>query len=265
MQYVESRDGTRIAFEQIGDGPPLVLVHGAASDHTRWAPLIEHIEDHFTLHVMDRRGRGNSGDGPDYELRREVEDIIAVAAAIDGPVHLYGHSSGALYSLEAAPEINNLQRLVLYEPAMPEGGEFIPAPIIDQLQTLVDEERSEEALILFMRDVAKFPEHEIEKYQSLPSWPARVAAAPTFPREGRTINSYRFDPDRFRDFAVPTLLLQGNLSPQMFADATRRINATLLDSRVVLLPEQGHAADSLAPELVASTLCDFLIDDETGA
>jgi pimeloyl-ACP methyl ester carboxylesterase len=55
---VVSRDGTEIAYWTSGEGPPLVLVHGAPADHTRFRPLLPHLEPYATVHAMDRRGRG---------------------------------------------------------------------------------------------------------------------------------------------------------------------------------------------------------------
>ena len=61
-ERVVSSDGTPIAVWRSGDGPPLVLVHGAAADHTRWRPVLPALEERFTVLAMDRRGRGASGD-----------------------------------------------------------------------------------------------------------------------------------------------------------------------------------------------------------
>jgi pimeloyl-ACP methyl ester carboxylesterase len=53
-----SRDGTPIAYRRSGEGPPLVLVHGAAADHGRWRPVLPAFEERFTVYAIDRRGRG---------------------------------------------------------------------------------------------------------------------------------------------------------------------------------------------------------------
>jgi pimeloyl-ACP methyl ester carboxylesterase len=57
---VVSRDGTEIVYWTSGDGPPLVLVHGAPADHARWRPLLPFLEQHVTVHAIDRRGRGGT-------------------------------------------------------------------------------------------------------------------------------------------------------------------------------------------------------------
>ena len=100
---VVSADGTTIGFESLGAGPPLVLVHGGTADRTRWAPVRERLAERYTVHIVDRRGRGlSTAEADQYDIRREGEDIAAVVAAVGPDVYLFGHSYGALCSLEAA-------------------------------------------------------------------------------------------------------------------------------------------------------------------
>src|SRR5918998_1211125 len=118
METILSRDGTRIAYRRIGEGPPLVLVHGAAADRGRWSPVLPALEKRFTVYAIDRRGRGGSGDAGSYTMEREFEDVATVVDSIGEPVNLLGHSYGALCALEAALLSRNIRKLVLYEPAM---------------------------------------------------------------------------------------------------------------------------------------------------
>jgi alpha-beta hydrolase superfamily lysophospholipase len=96
MTRVVSRDGTEIVWWTSGQGPPLV-VHGTPADPTRGRPLLPYLEPHATVHALDRRGRGASGD---YDLAREYEYVAAVVdaavAASGAPVDLYGHSHGGI-------------------------------------------------------------------------------------------------------------------------------------------------------------------------
>src|SRR5258708_25071707 len=84
---VASKDSTRVAYWQTGKGPPLVLVHGTAADHTRWAPILTKLQERFTVFAMDRRGRGGSGDAADYGLEREVDGIAAGVDTVAGARH----------------------------------------------------------------------------------------------------------------------------------------------------------------------------------
>lgn len=65
MKTVTSADGTPIAFDQLGDGPPIIMAAGAFNTRATTAPLAGALQDHFTVLNYDRRGRGDSGDSGD--------------------------------------------------------------------------------------------------------------------------------------------------------------------------------------------------------
>ncbi|MFC6080105.1 alpha/beta fold hydrolase [Sphaerisporangium aureirubrum] len=81
MARVESRDGTQIVCERIGDGPSVVLVGGALDDGAENAPLAVELAGEFTVVNYARRGRGGSGNIAPYALEREIEDLAAVVEA----------------------------------------------------------------------------------------------------------------------------------------------------------------------------------------
>jgi pimeloyl-ACP methyl ester carboxylesterase len=253
---VASADGTPIAVWRSGSGPSLVLVHGAMADHTRWAPVMPALEEHFTVLAMDRRGRGASGDADDYALEREVEDVVAVVESAGDEVNLLGHSHGGGCALEAALRAEGLRRLVLYEPPL---GFLGGSPeVVERLETLLAEGKRDEVLSLFLTEVARQPPEAIELMRSLPSWDARLATAHTLPREERVTRGYRWEPDRFRELDVPTLFLLGGDSPEPFRLAGKAVAEALPDCEVVELPGQRHAAMDTATELFVRELLAFL-------
>ena len=266
MTRVASRDGTEIAVWTSGQGPPLVLVHGAVADHTRWRPLLPYLEPHARVHAMDRRGRGASGDAPGYAIEREFEDVAAVvdavAAASGSAVDLYGHSFGGLCAFGGATLTPNLGRLVLYEgwpPADP-AGHGIPPGIGDRLDALLAGGDHEAVVETMFREVVRMPEAELTALRAQPSWPGRVAAAPTIVRELRAILRTPFDPGKAARITAPTLLLTGSDSNDPFAADIGTVAAALPDARIGVLGGQEHVADILAPELVAHHLVAFLAD-----
>ncbi|MEU9085379.1 alpha/beta fold hydrolase [Streptomyces sp. NPDC048357] len=102
MFKVVSADGTVIACERHGDtGPALVLVGGTLMTRVRHAPLAALPARDFSVVNYDRRGRGDSGDHPVYDVQREIDDLDAVIERVGGPVLLFGMSSGAVLALEA--------------------------------------------------------------------------------------------------------------------------------------------------------------------
>src|SRR5512139_4073493 len=137
MEKVRSKDGTFIAYEKSGHGDPLVVVHGTSADHTRWGSVLKQLEERYTIYAVDRRGRGESGDTPPYNIEREFEDIAAVVDSIPGPAYLLGHSYGAICSLEAALLSRNIKKLILYEPPITLGtSKEYPPHVVSQIQQL---------------------------------------------------------------------------------------------------------------------------------
>lgn len=258
MEQTRSKDGTVIGYWRSGAGPALLLVHGTTADHSRWLPISPRFEQHFTVYAMDRRGRGASGDAPDYDLLREAEDVAAVVAAIDEPVYLLGHSYGGACSLEAALLTDQVRRLILYEPPIPTGIPQYPPGLPDRLQALVDSHQLEAALEGFFREVVRMPEPELATYRQLPVWPVRIQLAPTIPREMAIDRVYQFNPEKFTNLPVPTLLLLGGDSPPLFQRAIELLEATLPRSQVVTLPGQQHIAMDTNPDLFAKEVLRFL-------
>jgi pimeloyl-ACP methyl ester carboxylesterase len=66
-----------MAYQRSGSGAPLVLVHGTGGFSTRWKPILPAFEKYFTVYAVDRRGRGESGDGSNYAIEREFDDVAA--------------------------------------------------------------------------------------------------------------------------------------------------------------------------------------------
>jgi pimeloyl-ACP methyl ester carboxylesterase len=211
------------------------------------------------VYTVDRRGRGESGDTEPYAIEREYEDIAAVIDSIDNPVHVLGHSYGALCSLEAALLTENIRKLILYEPYIPTGIDAYPPGIADRIQELVDAGDRDGAVSTMFRELVKISEREIEMLRSLPSWMGRLAAAHTIARETRAEEEYKFDPGRFRGLNVPLLMLLGEESPPSLKKATEVVHEALPDSRIAVLSGQQHIAMNTAPELFAGEVLKFLL------
>jgi pimeloyl-ACP methyl ester carboxylesterase len=258
QERVTSRDGTPIAYWRSGHGPPLVLVHGTSADHSRWAPVLPAFERRYTVCAIDRRGRGASGDSEDYALEREFEDVAAVVDSLGEPVTLLGQSHGGLCALEAALLTSRIRALVLYEPPFgAAGAEINPPEVLERLETLLQEGDGDGVVATMAREIAGVPPEVIESMRSLPVWRARMATAHTIPRELRATKAYRFDPERFRELAVPTLLLTGSESSPELRRATEAVDEALPDSRIVVMAGQGHVAMDTGTDLFTAEVLRF--------
>ncbi len=262
MENIESKDGTLIAYEQTGSGPPLVLVHGgAASNRKRWdiGGVRAALDDNYTVYAIDRRGRGGSGDHDEYSLEREYEDVVAVVNSINEPVTLLGHSLGANISLEAALLTNNIRRLILYEPAFATDDDvLVSEKLVNRVQDLIDKGEKEQALIVFMREIALLSQEETDIFRKDPGWESRVEAAHTLSREERVVSEYRFDATRFSNMNTPTLLLTGSESPPIFRESTKAVHNALPNSQIVTLEGQAHIAMNTAPNLFIESVISFI-------
>ncbi|WP_235549169.1 alpha/beta fold hydrolase [Paenibacillus sp. Root444D2] len=104
MYSIISRDGTRIVYDKVGQGPALILVAGAFS-YRKFPGLVQlanQMSEHFTVYNYDRRGRGDSGDTQPYDIGREIEDLQALIDEAGGSACVWGLSSGAVLALKAA-------------------------------------------------------------------------------------------------------------------------------------------------------------------
>jgi pimeloyl-ACP methyl ester carboxylesterase len=235
------------------------LVHGAAADHTRWAPILPGLEEHFTVFAIDRRGRGQSGDAESYAIEREYEDVVAIADSIAGPVNLLGHSYGAVCSLEASLKISNLRKLILYEPPISvDVKKNCPPDAIDRMNSYLEAGEPEKTLLIFLREIVGIPQNEIDMLRSSPSWSSRVAAAHTIPREEASVDSYIFEPSRFFHMEAPTLLLLGGDSPPFFRAAVEILKESIPNGRIAIMSGQQHAAMDTSRELFLREVIGFL-------
>jgi pimeloyl-ACP methyl ester carboxylesterase len=264
METIRSKDGTPIAYQRSGSGPPLVLVHGTFGSHASWASVLPALEQRRTVYALDRRGYGESGDAPDYAVEREFEDIAALVDSIGEDVGLLGHSFGGLCVLETALLTPRLGRLLVYEPSpLPvPGSPLYPEGIVDRLQALLDAGDREGVVITVFRELVKMPPDELERLKESPRFPAWVAAAHSAVRETLAEEQYRYEPERFRNLEAPTLLLLGGDSPVIFKATIEAWYAALINSRIAVLPGQQHVAQLTAPDLFAREVLAFL--DEPG-
>ncbi len=192
METVTSKDGTMIAFDRLGQGPPVVLVSGGSVDRTSNAPLAQALAPHFTVLNYDRRGRGPSGDTQPYAIEREIEDIEAVIGAAGGDAGLYGSSSGAVLAMLAAEAGLAIAELAMWEPPfVPEGVPRPPEDQVEQYETMVGEGRPGDAVEYFMAKVVGLPPQFVAEARSQPWWKATEALAPTLAYDARIMGDYR--------------------------------------------------------------------------
>jgi len=260
MEQVTSKDGTKIAFDRSGGGPPIILVGGALNTRSfgpngSLAPLLAR---HFTVFNYDRRGRGDSGDTLPWAVEREIEDIEALIEAAGGSASVYGISSGAALALEAASRDLPIEKLALYE--APFIVDDSRSPIADdylaRLQGLVASGRRSDAIKLFMREGVGLPAVFVALMRFMPARSKLRAIAHTLPYDAAIVYDYRkgqpLPTESWASVTMPTLAAAGGKSPDWMRHAMRELADVLPNARHYTLEGQTHLvkAEVLAPVLV---------------
>ncbi|RZQ60577.1 alpha/beta fold hydrolase [Amycolatopsis suaedae] len=255
MKTTTSADGTTIAYEVTGSGPPLVLVDGALCYREQGPAraLARELAGRFTVYAYDRRGRGDSGTG-ELTVEREVEDLEAVVKEAGGAVSLFGCSSGAVLALEAADRGVAADRLALYEAPFIVDGTHPPMPagFVARVRSEVDAGRGGEAVKMFMRYVGA-PGFFVALMRLFPVWRKLTAVAPTLLADLAMIEPHQkgepLPAGRWSSVTMPVLVADGGKSPEYMRNAQRAIAAVLPDATHRTVPGQTHMvkAPVLAP------------------
>jgi pimeloyl-ACP methyl ester carboxylesterase len=241
--------------------PGLLVVHGGGRAAEHYAALAQALLPRFTVHAMDRRGRGRSGPVPAVaSLAADLEDIERVLAAT-GATHLFGHSAGGRLALELACR-RSFASLLLYEPPL-----VVPAGWQEAFVAAVRAGRRGEAMRRFLRGLQMAPKGP------WPDWLLELGASfmlrgaagdaywallQTVPHDLALLGALGNDPARFAAIHSPTLLIGGGASPAFLAEAIRALAAAIPGARSVEIPGQGHnAPDMTGPAEVAREILLF--------
>ncbi len=251
MRTVTSKDGSRIAFDQSGKGPAIILVVGAFNDRATGAPLARFLEPHFTVFNYDRRGRGDSGDTAPYALEREIEDLDALIAQAGGSASVFGYSSGAIVALRAAAQGLAIPQLALYEPP-PTGGKA--GNLAARLTELISAGRRGDAVELFQTEGVGIPAAVVAQMRNAPFRPALEKMAHTLVYESLILGP--LPTGLIASVRVPTFVIDGAESPDVMRRAAQTLAEALPDGRYRTLGGQGH---DIVPSAVAPVLEGFFL------
>jgi pimeloyl-ACP methyl ester carboxylesterase len=262
MPTVTSADGTPIAYETHGTGPALIVIDGAMT-HRDFGPsraLAKALADQYTVHIYDRRGRGQSGNTLPWSEDREIEDLSALLTETGGQAYAVAVSSGAVLAADAANRLPGLTKLALYEPP------FIvdstrparePTFTADTEALLARGDRTG-ALKKFLGHVG-MPAVALAIMPLTPPWRKLKAVAPTLPYDlhilGDTGSGQPLNPQRWSHVAAPTLVMDGGKSPQYMRNAARAFAGTLPKADYLTLPGQTHMVKAA---VLAPAVKDFL-------
>lgn len=255
---VTSADGTRIAYDLLGTGSPVVVVGGATCDRAKMSGIAEWLARHHAVVNYDRRGRGDSGDTAPYAVEREVEDLAALIADVGGSAALYGHSSGAGLVLHALAAGLPVTRAVLHEP--PYGSEEMASAAREyaaSLTALLTAGRRDDALALFF-SITGLPEAMVAAWRAEPWWAGTAAVAPTLAYDSAVMGDTSGGTVPFdvaRAATAPSLVLVGGASPDWMIDTGGALAAAMPAGSLRVLAGEEHVVE---PAVLVPVLVEFL-------
>jgi pimeloyl-ACP methyl ester carboxylesterase len=254
---VTSKDGTRIAYDKIGNGPVLILVLGTLNTRLSGTELAKRLSPQFTVISYDRRGRGESSDTLPYSPEREIEDIGTLIDESGGSVYLYGHSSGAVLAIEAAIKLGKkIKMIALYEPPYSSSDDAREATkeYNRQLAELLHAGNNDEAVALFMGLIG-MPTEQVQGMRHSPMWPMLESMAPTLVYDSAVLGIDGSMPtDRLSNIRVPTLVITGSASASSLQETARALSRAIPKAELRTLDGQTHREK---PEVLAPVLADF--------
>jgi len=280
---VVSRDGTRIGYLQVGQGPAVVLLHGSMETARSHTALALALADTFTVYLPDRRGRGMSGQYPaGYGMRTELEDLTALVTAT-GAEMVFGVSASGLVALEAARTMPSIRKVAVYEPALlPAGSKYTDwLPRFDRemkagdtaaalVTSLLGLELMPPAIKVVPRPVLKWLSNLAMKSEDKKAGPDTItmrALAPTVYYEGVLLAEMSGKLGTFAGVQAEVLLMGGSKGLAFLRPALDGLEQTLPHSRRIEFAglDHGGSADVSSanrggkPEVVGRELRAFLL------
>ncbi len=254
--FVASSDGVKIAYitfgkrRMIGKNRPLVISHGGLTTADEWFDTARTLADKRQIVVIERRGRGRSGDAERHSLELEIEDLAEVVSRLGGNVDLFGHSYGGALSLGFALRTDFCGKLIMYEPTSSVNALVGGKPLIP-VQELFDKGETDKALELLYTSVLRIPPDEVEAFRNSPMWEHHCRHLRTMIREIIALDGFAPTVEDCASLQTPAAYLLGSEG-----DYWVKSHAAAFVQRIkgmTLLPVHGqaHMAHLTAPEFLA--------------
>jgi pimeloyl-ACP methyl ester carboxylesterase len=273
IHTVVSQDGAKISYLTLGSGPAVIVIPGALSLATDYAAFGRALAERFTVHIIERRGRGQSSpQGADYSIRKECEDVLALQRQT-GASALVGHSFGGFVALEVARNAPSFTNVAVYEPGISIEGS-IPTGWMPRFQQKLAEQKDFDAFVEFVRGINP------ESSGKIPPWLMKLLlllfmssherkqklgllqeCLREHQEEARLDSSY----ENYRAIGASVLLMYGGKYYTSRLQLTmERLAAVLPRSEIYAFPRLDHfGINQKAPQEVARVIGAFFLEERT--
>ncbi|MEW9699886.1 alpha/beta fold hydrolase [Paenibacillus sp. SI8] len=268
---VTSQDGTLIGYQSIGNGPGVIIIPGALSTSNEFTSFARELSDSFTAHVIDRRGRGNSGpQGKAYSIIKECEDLKALQEET-GATYLFGHSYGGLVALETARTHSSFTKIALYEPGVSIQSEALDWNWITEYETAMDKQDFRGAFTSFARGSGHTPLNKFPKWYASfmlrlfvrgDHWHQIQKLLPENLNEHREVRRLENTFSNYQTVLADLLLLSGQKSPAFVHQMIDVLDQTIAHTQTMKLPKLHHLSpeNEHSPLVVARAVKDYFLN-----
>lgn len=263
--YVTTTDDVTLGGTVHGLGPPLVFLHGLLGDgDIDWQALLGHMTSGFTCHLPSWRGRGLSGDHPDLNYGRIVDDVLTYVDSIAEPVGVVGWSAGGNLALAAARARPDAVDAVAYVgPSMPWLMDEQERVALGDAVARMSELAAEGKLTDAARALAGSPfnDEDIAVAENAGYFEGVARYIPHVLNIQRQAMEYEGptpdDPAVLGGISAPVLMLCGSDTKPHDLAAAQHVADHVPRARIQEIPGAGHAAPLTHPEALADALIDF--------
>jgi len=262
-----SKDGTLIEYNFIGNGPGILIISGGSRAAWHYFRLAEFLASDYTVYLINRRGRGNSGpQGVGYNLQKECEDAETIIKKHDIP-YVFGHSYGGVVALNLALNYP-VKKVAVFEPAV-SGNNNLPANWLSKFEKQLQHEDHIGAMITMIKglQVASFLKYIPNPLLKMvfkkmapknPTWDKDKLLLEMLPNEVMAAVPIDKDTSRYKTINCPVLLLGGSKSPKFLRDGLHKLNGVVPSSSIHIMKGMEHnTPDDEGPELTAKALKGF--------
>ncbi|MEC3918467.1 alpha/beta fold hydrolase [Nocardia sp. CDC160] len=269
VNSVVSEDGTRISYLTTGSGPDVIVVPGVLSVARGYGRFAEALGTGFTVHTIERRGRGESGpQRADHGVEADCADLRAVQDKT-GAGLVVGHSYGGFVTLEAARRNSGLRKVAVYEPGLSVNGSM-PTGWMGAYEKYLAQGKPFDAFVEFVRELGPESARRIPRwmfrrmmplFMNAPERDVVIAQLPQNLVEHRQYVRYDSTHEHYSEIGAEVLLIDGGRDRRAWTASDQELLASVIPQcERATIPDLDHfGIDKGDPERVAGIVREFFL------